>query len=381
MDGGRPRTCGDPRPPAPFQHLTRAPDRREDGDGPAGAAGAQAEGARATAAGSPPGRDVRFAAASNLITGTLEMPPGDAPARAAVLFLHGSGPQDRNENSPALALHVFDTLAADLASAGIASLRYDKRGVGESPGDLLRASVHDLAADGRAAMRFLRRIHETAGLPVFLVGHDEGALLALLLAADEPPPAGIVLLCPHITPMEDVLRLQASVLQGAIERLPAEERQRLGIPEGFDQRAVTEQMIRAIRTAPPDQPALAMGQQTVPLRWFRSHFDLDINAVLAAVRAPALAVGAAKDAQVPPQDAVALAARLRDASGGAAADATAVVVADLTHVLRRTAGSGLAGEYAQLCQGPVDPEVRRLVAEWIAARIPDETDAAGGPPA
>ena len=337
-----------------------------------------AEGARATAAGSSPGRDVRFAAASNLITGTLEMPPGDVPARAAALFLHGSGPQDRNENSPALALHVFDTLAADLAGAGVASLRYDKRGVGESPGDLLRASVHDLAADARAAVRFLRRLHETSGLPIFLIGHDEGAIIALLLAGDEPPPAGLVLLCPHVTPMEDVLRMQAAGLQAAIERLPAEERQRLGIPDGFDQRAVTEQMIRAIRGAPPDQPALAMGQQTVPVRWFRSHFDLDMDAVLAAVRAPALAVGAAKDAQVPPQDAAALAARLRD---GAGADATAVLVPDLTHVLRRTAGGGMAGEYAQLCQGPEDAEVRRLVAEWIAARLPDDAEAAGQPPA
>jgi alpha-beta hydrolase superfamily lysophospholipase len=309
------------------------------------------------------------------------VPPGDAPPSAAVLFLHGSGPQDRDENSPSLALHVFDALAADLAAAGLASLRYDKRGVGESPGDLLRATVHDLAADARAAVRFLRRVHETAGLPVFLVGHDEGAIIALLLGADDPPPAGLVLLCPHITPMPDVLRLQAAGVQAAIERLPPEERRRLGIPDGFDQRAVTEQMIRAIREAPPDQATLAMGQQTVPLRWFRSHFDLDTAAIVAAVRAPVLAIGAAKDAQVPPQDAVAIAARLREAAAarGAEADATALVVPDLTHVLRRSPGSGLAGEYAHLCQEPVDAEVRRMVTEWIAARVPTGEPGAAGP--
>ena len=312
---------------------------------------------------------MRFAGASGVLTGTLQVPPEPVAPWAAAVFLHGSGPQDRDGNGPGLALHLFDTLAADLAGIGVASVRYDKRGVGESPGDLLACTVQDLAADGRAAMRFVRRLHETARLPVFLVGHSEGTTIGLLLGGEPPIPAGLVLLAPALTPMEDVLRLQAAGVQAAVARLAPAERQRLGIPEQFDQRRVTAQMISAIRALPPEQPTLTMGTQTVPARWFRSHFDLDLHALAASVRCPLLAIGGAKDTQLPPRDAEALAAVARE---GGTADATGLVLADLTHVLRRSAGSGAAGEYAELVKAPLDAELRGLVTAWLVSRRPTE---------
>ena len=325
----------------------------------------------------PNSREVRFAGAAGILAGTLQTPSEDHAPWAVAVFLHGSGPQDRNENSPQLPLGVFDAVAADLAALGVASLRYDKRGVGESTGDLLRASVQDLAADARAAARFVRRVHETAGLPLFLVGHSEGCTLAMMLAAEAPTPAGLVLLAPSATPMQDVLRMQAAGVQAAIQRLPAAERQRLGIPEGFDQLQVTEQMIAAILAAPADQPVLQMMNQTVPVRWFRSHFDLDLPAVAAAVPCPVLALAGAKDAQVPPRDAQAIAEHIRKAAlgRGEEPDVTAVVMPDLTHVLRRSAGMGAPGEYGQLVQQPMDPEVRHLISDWIARHQPSAPEA------
>jgi len=319
------------------------------------------------------GREVRFAGAAGVLTGTLALPGDGAEPWAAALFLHGSGPQDRNGNSPGLPLAIFETLAGDLAAAGIASVRYDKRGVGESPGDLLRCTIGDLAADARAALRFIRRLHETAGLPVFLVGHSEGATIAMLLAAEEPEPAGLVLLAPSVTPMEEVLRLQAA----GVARLPPAERTRLGIPEGFDQRRNTEEMIAQIRSAPPDQAALTVGNQTVPILWFRSHFELDLGAIVAAVRSPVLAIGGQKDAQAPPGDAQALAAGLRAAAErrGQSPDATGVLLPDLTHILRRSAGGGSAGEYPELCPQPVDAGLRQLVVQWLGAHRPAADEA------
>lgn len=326
----------------------------------------------------PNSRDVRFAGAGGTLAGTLQVPPEDAAPWAVAVFLHGSGPQDRNENSPQLPLAVFDTFAADLAAAGVASVRYDKRGVGESAGDLLRASIEDLTDDARAALRFARRVHETAGLPVFLIGHSEGCTIAMLLAAGEaPPPAGLVLLAPSVTPMEDVLRMQATGVQATIARLPASERQRLGIPEGFDQRQVTEQMIATIKATPADQPVVQMMNQTIPVRWFRSHFDLDLAAVATAVPCPVLALAGAKDAQVPPGDAEVIAELLRQAamSRGETPDVSAVVVPDLAHVLRRSPGTGAPGEYAQLVTQPMDAEVRRLVTDWVIQHRPPEEPA------
>ena len=252
------------------------------------------------------------------MTGTLQLPPESESPWGAVLFLHGSGPQDRNENNPRAPLNIFNTLAMDFVAAGLASLRYDKRGIGESSGDALAASITDFAADAREAVRFLRRMHETQGLPVFVLGHSEGATIALMLAGQDAGIAGAILLCPTVTPMEEILRRQAVGVQVAIDRLPPGQRQTMGIPEGFDQRQATEQMIAAIRSAPAGQASITFMNQPVPAGWFRSHFDLDHGAILERVRCPVLAVGGAKDAQVPPGDAEAIVAMLRHGAGGAA---------------------------------------------------------------
>ena len=63
-------------------------------------------------------------------------------------MVHGSGPLDRNENvKKGSHLNLFNTLAHHLAGIGIASLRYDKRGCGESTGDYYAAGHSDLLAD------------------------------------------------------------------------------------------------------------------------------------------------------------------------------------------------------------------------------------------
>lgn len=302
----------------------------------------------------------------------MQLPPEGETPWASLVFLHGSGPQDRDQNNPSAPLNVFNTLAADLAQAGIASLRYDKRGVGESSGDALAASIDDFAADAAQAVRFVRRTHETVGLPVFLLGHSEGATIALMLAGRDAEVAGVVLLCPTITPMEEVIRRQAAGVQAAIDILPAQQRQQMGIPDGFDQRQATEEMIAAIRNSPPGQAAIQFMGQPVPARWFRSHFELDHPAILSRVHCPLLAIGGAKDTQLPPRDAEAIAAAVRTASGEREVDAVGLTLPDLTHVLRRSSGNGGMQEYAELVGRPVDEGLRRLILEWLNRHRPGE---------
>ena len=318
------------------------------------------------------GRDVHFAGPAGVLGGSLQLPPQGVDPQAVVVFLHGSGPQDRDENSPGAPLQIFNAFAGDCAAAGLASIRYDKRGVGASAGELLEADVHDLAGDGLAAVRFARRLHETAGLPVFLLGHSEGTILAMLIATRQPDLlAGLVLLAPALTPMEALLRRQAAAVQQAIAALPPAERQELGIPPGFDQREATEALIVAVREAAAEQPVVEFLGQPVPARWFRSHFELDLGALAEQVRCPTLVVGGSKDAQVPPRDAQALADRMRQAAaGGETPDVQVALLPDLTHILRRSDGPGDPSEYAALAEQPVDLELRALVRGWLAEHLP-----------
>jgi alpha/beta superfamily hydrolase len=129
----------------------------------------------------------------------------------------GSGLADRNTNGPKLRLNINRDIAHALAQRGIASLRYDKRGVGESPGSRLDT---DLPTDQRDATAALHWLTGSAEVPTFLVGYGEGAVVAQLLAAEHRELAGIVLLAAPARPKADTTAWQMREVEKRIPRLP-----------------------------------------------------------------------------------------------------------------------------------------------------------------
>ena len=98
-------------------------------------------------------------------------PEGDGPF-PAVVFLHGSGPQPRDASR---------FLALALARHGVAAAIFDKRGVGESEGELAGATFQDLAADGIAVARALLARPEISAVGFF--GHSQGGWIGPMAAA------------------------------------------------------------------------------------------------------------------------------------------------------------------------------------------------------
>ena len=111
---------------------------------------------------------------------SLILPEGEGPF-PGVVFLHGSGPQPRDASRWA---------AHELATHGIASLIYDKRGVGESEGDFIGASLEDLARDAIAAAEYL--LHEPAIDAVGFVGHSQGGWIGPLAGHLWSPAAFVI---------------------------------------------------------------------------------------------------------------------------------------------------------------------------------------------
>ena len=89
------------------------------------------------------------------LEGTLSLSDDPGPHPAA-LVLSGSGPLDRDSNMAGQRLDVAKALATGLAARGVASLRFDKRGVGKSGGEYLTASLSDETADASCALDALR---------------------------------------------------------------------------------------------------------------------------------------------------------------------------------------------------------------------------------
>lgn len=126
------------------------------------------------------------------ILGTMLTPEGDT--RAAAVIIAGSGPTDRDGNSPlGVSAGSYRLLAEGLAEQGIATVRYDKRGIAASfAAGVAEADVRFtmLVDDARAWAAETARL---TGKPcAWLIGHSEGALIALAAAQDNEQVCGVV---------------------------------------------------------------------------------------------------------------------------------------------------------------------------------------------
>jgi pimeloyl-ACP methyl ester carboxylesterase len=121
---------------------------------------------------------------TGIIDGTLTLPAEAHPPVA--LLVAGSGPTDRNGNSTLLPgpNDSYLMLALGLAERGIASVRYDKRGVGQSKAAMRSEAelrFDDYVSDAEAWVRKLLQDGRFPG--VGIIGHSEGSLVGMLAAA------------------------------------------------------------------------------------------------------------------------------------------------------------------------------------------------------
>lgn len=138
--------------------------------------------------------EITFTNGELQLAGTLVLPahPGPHPA---LVMITASGPQDRDNSNVEMVpgCRPYREIAARLASVGIATLRYDDRGVGDSTGDVNVATSPELATDVEGALAYLRQRPEIDAEQIGLLGHSEGGLVAGIVAADNPQVAFVVL--------------------------------------------------------------------------------------------------------------------------------------------------------------------------------------------
>ncbi|HKV91538.1 MAG TPA: alpha/beta fold hydrolase [Candidatus Angelobacter sp.] len=151
-------------------------------------------------------REIQIGSSPWELPGILTLPNGPGPFPAVVL-VHGSGPNDRDESIGPT--KMFKDLAWGLASRGIAVLRYDKRTrvhgkemVALAGGFTVNEEVID---DARAAVALLAKQPEIQAKRIFIVGHSLGGNMAPRIADGDPQIAGLIIMAGSTRPMEDLL--------------------------------------------------------------------------------------------------------------------------------------------------------------------------------
>ena len=293
---------------------------------------------------SPVSTPVELAASPAALHGTLLTP--ESQTRAAAVILPGSGPTDRDGNSPQFGIRAapYRLLAEGLAERGVATIRIDKRGIGESgaagPAEAdLRFNAY--ADDARA---WAAEAAAKTGRPcAWLIGHSEGALVALAAAAnDSDKVCGLVLLSGAGRPAGEVLR----------EPLAA-------LPEPLKTRAyevVTELEAGRTVTDPPAELAALFRPSVQP--YLISWLALDPAKLAAAYDGPIFVGQGTTDIQVSVADAEAIKV--------AQPRATLVVWDGVNHVLK-TAPAGRAANIATYMDPalPLAPGVAEAVADFV----------------
>ena len=147
--------------------------------------------------------DVTLGSGSLALEGTLTMPVGAGPFPAVVL-VHGSGPNDRDESVGGV--KVFRDLAEGLASRGIAVLRYVKRTRAHPGAFGGRFTVDDETVDDAlAAAALLRARSGIDPARVFVLGHSLGGMMAPRIGSRDSALAGLVILAGTTRPLEEVM--------------------------------------------------------------------------------------------------------------------------------------------------------------------------------
>ena len=304
-------------------------------------------------------RELTFNSAGHRLVGTLTLPDDPGPHPAALL-LPGSGPLNRDGDHRRMRLGIQRDLAAALAAAGIATLRYDRRGVGKSSGHFLPTGFHDNVDDAQAALAALDADADVDSRALFLVGHSEGALTATMLAARGVTTAGLVLLSSSARQGAEVLRWQTAQIQPS---LPAPVRLLLRLMR-TDLVAKVSRNHEKILASTGD--VTRIGGQRINAKWMREFMRYDPRPDLARINAPILAVTGTKDLQVDPADLTLIA----EHAGG---PVQTRLLPDITHVLRHQPGRASLNAYRREIRNPVDPAVTGAVVDWLRTRVAELT--------
>lgn len=297
--------------------------------------------------------EVSFSNGNAVLKGTLTLPDGYSSETPVLIMITGSGLQNRDEE-------VFDhkpfaVIADALARNGIASLRYDDRGYGESTGDAVNCTTEDLMNDALSGIDLLRQRFNKVGV----LGHSEGGTISFMLGADNKVDFIVSLAGMVISGKELLLdqNLYALSQAGYPQEVVDEYYGLLSLAFDGD-----ESILQKLETSglPMElKQNLQAGLAQLKTPYIQYFLSLDLRDKLSNVSCPVLALNGTKDTQVFYEK------NIDALSKGLPSNTLNKISAldGLNHLFQHC-NTGSVNEYATI-EETISPDVLEIIYQWI----------------
>lgn len=297
-------------------------------------------------------QEVSFSNGDAMLKGTLVLPENYTQNTPVLLMVTGSGLQNRDEEI--FEHKPFAVIADALARQGIATLRYDDRGFGESTGDLVNVTTEALKNDALAGVELLHKQFRKVGV----IGHSEGGTIGLMLAA-EGKVDFVVSLAGGVISLEkalleqnrwtlqqagysqDVIDCYCIVLKGLFDELKAGKN--------------PEPATNGLPTELAKNLSVVKAQSSTP--YMRYFLGLDLTDKLGKITCPVLALNGTKDRQVNCEE------NLNALRSGLAGEKEIKAIVGLNHMFQHC-GTGDPSEYKDI-EETFAPEALDIITTWL----------------
>lgn len=297
-------------------------------------------------------QDVSFSNGDAVLKGTLVLPENHTQNTPVLLMVTGSGLQNRDEEI--FEHKPFAVIADALARQGIATLRYDDRGFGESTGDLVNVTTEDLKKDALAGVQLLRNQFKRVGI----LGHSEGGTIGLMLAA-EGKVDFVVSLAGGVVSLEKTLLDQNRwTLQQAGYSQDLTDRYCSALKSLFDELKAGGNPELMGYNLPPELERnlqIAKAQSSTP--YMRYFLGLDMTDRLGRITCPVLALNGTKDRQVNCEE------NLNALQNGLAGQKEIKALDGLNHMFQHC-NTGDIQEYKDI-EETFAPEALEIIINWL----------------
>ncbi|KKR95750.1 MAG: hypothetical protein UU47_C0026G0007 [candidate division TM6 bacterium GW2011_GWE2_41_16] len=325
-------------------------------------------------------------AADIILAGTLTIPDNQKPI-ATVLLIAGHGPHTRGTAQGPR--KRFFLLADHLTKNGLAVLRYDKRGIGQSTGNYDIATSRDFADDALAAIEYLKTRTDLGENNICVVGHSEGGMIATMIAAESKDislvvsMAGVVQLDTKGLVLQDELQMRAdgaskelitrdniirTQFYTIVRQQPHADTAQQQLHEIFQQ--YWKQLPEELKVESNDVTS-AFNENNIDSfidlfngAWFRYFLTCKPEKFLARIKIPLLALYGDKDWIVSSKIALPIIDRVLRAAGNN--DYTLIELPDLNHSFQQCV-TGSSEEYETLKES-LAPEFLSALTEWIVRK-------------